>query len=256
MNVRAILKAAEVGLRKNSPQILIAVGIVGTAASIFLMADARPKALEIIDREERKKGSGLTKKEVAKATWKCYIPVALAWTTSAACIASGVNISLRRQAAIGAAYAVSEAARISYRDKVADVVGKKKEEEIRDAIAKDTLANRPLLEGTQVYDTGLGKTLCFDAWCGRYCLCDIEAIRRAANTIWSQILSDGSASLNDFYYEIKLPASMSGDILGWDTRCDKFDLYFSSQLAGEDNTPCLVFDFAHYPNSDFDRYYK
>lgn len=256
MNVRAILKAAEVGLRKNSPQILVAVGIIGTAASIFLMADARPKALEIIDREERKKGSGLTKKEVAKATWKCYIPVALAWTTSAACIASGVNISLRRQAAIGAAYVVSEAARINYRDKVVDVVGKKKEEEIRDAIAKDTLANRPLLEGTQVYDTGLGKTLCFDAWCGRYCLCDIEAIRRAANTIWSQILSDGSASLNDFYYEIKLPASRSGDILGWDTRCDKFDLYFSSQLAGEDNTPCLVFDFAHYPNSDFDRYYK
>lgn len=256
MNVRAILKAAEVGLRKNSPQILVAVGIIGTAASIFLMADARPKALEIIDREERKKGSGLTKKEVAKATWKCYIPVALAWTTSAACIASGVNVSLRRQAAIGAAYAVSEAARINYRDKVVDVVGKKKEEEIRDAIAKDTLANRPLLEGTQVYDTGLGKTLCFDAWCGRYCLCDIEAIRRAANTIWSQILSDGSASLNDFYYEIKLPASRSGDILGWDTRCDKFDLYFSSQLAGEDNTPCLVFDFAHYPNSDFDRYYK
>lgn len=256
MNVRAILKAAEVGLRKNSPQILVAVGIVGTAASIFLMADARPKALEIIDREERKKGSGLTKKEVAKATWKCYIPVALAWTTSTACIASGVNISLRRQAAIGAAYVVSEAARINYRDKVVDVVGKKKEEEIRDAIAKDTIANRPLLEGTQVYDTGLGKTLCFDAWCGRYCLCDIEAIRRAANTIWSQILSDGSASLNDFYYEIKLPASRSGDILGWDTRCDKFDLYFSSQLAGEDNTPCLVFDFAHYPNSDFDRYYK
>lgn len=256
MNVRAILKAAEVGLRKNSPQILVAVGIVGTAASIFLMADARPKALEIIDREERKKGSGLTKKEVAKATWKCYIPVALAWTTSAACIASGVNISLRRQAAIGAAYVVSEAARINYRDKVVDVVGKKKEEEIRDAIAKDTLANRPLLEGTQVYDTGLGKTLCFDVWCGRYCLCDIEAIRRAANTIWSQILNDGSASLNDFYYEINLPESRSGDILGWDTRCDKFDLYFSSQLAGEDNTPCLVFDFKHYPNSDFDRYYK
>lgn len=256
MNVRAILKAAEVGLRKNSPQILVAVGIVGTAASIFLMADARPKALEIIDREERKKGSGLTKKEVAKATWKCYIPVALAWTTSAACIASGVNISLRRQAAIGAAYVVSEAARINYRDKVVDVVGKKKEEEIRDAIAKDTLANRPLLEGTQVYDTGLGKTLCFDAWCGRYCLCDIEAIRRAANTVWSQILNDGSASLNDFYYEINLPESRSGDILGWDTRCDKFDLYFSSQLAGEDNTPCLVFDFKHYPNSDFDRYYK
>ena len=256
MNVRAILKAAEVGLRKNSPQILVAVGIIGTAASIFLMADARPKALEIIDREERKKGSGLTKKEVAKATWKCYIPVALAWTTSAACIASGVNISLRRQAAIGAAYAVSEAARINYRDKVVDVVGKKKEEEIRDAIAKDTLANRPLLEGTQVYDTGLGKTLCFDAWCGRYCLCDIEAIRRAANTVWSQILNDGSASLNDFYYEINLPESRSGDILGWDTRCDKFDLYFSSQLAGEDNTPCLVFDFKHYPNSDFDRYYK
>ena len=256
MNVRAILKAAEVGLRKNSPQILVAVGIIGTAASIFLMADARPKALEIIDREERKKGSGLTKKEVAKATWKCYIPVALAWTTSAACIASGVNVSLRRQAAIGAAYAVSEAARINYRDKVVDVVGKKKEEEIRDAIAKDTLANRPLLEGTQVYDTGLGKTLCFDAWCGRYCLCDIEAIRRAANTVWSQILNDGSASLNDFYYEINLPESRSGDILGWDTRCDKFDLYFSSQLAGEDNTPCLVFDFKHYPNSDFDRYYK
>ena len=256
MNVRAILKAAEVGLRKNSPQILVAVGIVGTAASLLLMADARPKALEIIDREERKKGSGLTKKEVVKATWKCYIPVALAWTTSAACIASGVNVSLRRQAAIGAAYAVSEAARINYRDKVVNVVGKKKEEEIRDAIAKDTLANRPLLEGTQVYDTGLGKTLCFDAWCGRYCLCDIEAIRRAANTIWSQILNDGSASLNDFYYEINLPESRSGDILGWDTRCDKFDLYFSSQLAGEDNTPCLVFDFKHYPNSDFDRYYK
>lgn len=256
MNVRAILKAAEVGLRKNSPQILVAVGIIGTAASILLMADARPKALEIIDREERKKGSGLTKKEVVKATWKCYIPVALAWTTSAACIASGVNVSLRRQAAIGAAYAVSEAARINYRDKVVDVVGKKKEEEIRDAIAKDTLANRPLLEGTQVYDTGLGKTLCFDAWCGRYCLCDIEAIRRAANTVWSQILNDGSASLNDFYYEINLPESRSGDILGWDTRCDKFDLYFSSQLAGEDNTPCLVFDFKHYPNSDFDRYYK
>ena len=256
MNIRAFLKAAEVGLRKNSPQILVGIGIVGMAASVFLMADARPKALEIIDREERKKGSRLTKKEAAKATWKCYIPVALTWTTSAACVASGVNITLRRQAAIGAAYAVSEAARINYRDKVVDVVGKKKEEEIRDAIAKDTIANRPLLDGTEVFDTGLGKTLCFDAWCGRYCLCDIEAIRRAANTIWSQILNEGSARLNDFYYELKLPESRSGDVLGWDTRCDRFDLYFSSQLAGQDSTPCLVFDFTHYPYSEFDYFSK
>ena len=132
-----------------------------------------------------------------------------------------------------------------------ETYGEKKEKEVRNAIAKDKIEKNPV-SSNEVILTKKGDTLCYDALSGRYFKSDIEKLKRCMNEINRQILNDGSASLNDFYYEIGLDSIKIGDDLGWDTRQGLVDIDFSSQLAS-DGTPCLVLDFSIAPVYDYYR---
>ena len=127
-------------LVKHSPEILTGIGIAGMVTAAVMVGRATPKALILI--EERKEETGvaqLAPVETVKATWKCYIPAAIVGTTSIFCIIGGTSASLRRNAALATAYAISENALKEYREKVVEEIGEKKERVIRDAIAKDRI---------------------------------------------------------------------------------------------------------------------
>ena len=237
-------------IKKHSPEILTGIGIAGMITTTVMAVRATPKALILI--EERKEEIGAEKLEamdMVKTTWACYIPAAITGTLSVACLIGASSVNARRNAALATAYTLSESALKDYQGKVIEMFGEKKNEAVKDAVAKDKVEKNPVVT-REVIITEKGNTLCYDAISGRYFKSDIEKIKKAECELNRQMLDDMSVSLNDFYYEIGLDSVKLGDELGWNVDSGYIDLSFSSQLAS-DGTPCLVIDYTIAPRYDF-----
>lgn len=227
-------------LEKNSPLLLTGCAVVGVVTTTVLTIKATPEAMKIIEEEKQKKEE-ITKVEVVKLTWQCYIPTAIMGGITIACMVGATSINLKRNAAIVALYSLSKDNLKEYQEKVKEFVGDKKAEEIKDEIMKDRIEYNPY-NTEQVIQTGKGNTLCYDSFSGRYFTNDIENIRRIVNDLNWTMLSDMRVSLNDFYYALGLGPVKMGDDYGWDI--DRpIDMKFSSQLQPETKQPCLVLDY-------------
>ena len=237
-------------IKKHSPEILTGIGIAGMITTTVMAVRATPKALILI--EERKEEIGAEKLEamdMVKTTWACYIPAAITGTLSVACLIGASSVNARRNAALATAYTLSESALKDYQGKVIEMFGEKKNEAVKDAVAKDKVEKNPVVT-REVIITEKGNTLCYDALSGRYFKSDIEKIKKAECELNRQMLDDMYVSLNDFYYEIGLDSVKLGDELGWNVDSGYIDLSFSSQLAS-DGTPCLVIDYSVAPRYDY-----
>ena len=237
-------------IKKHSPEILTGIGIAGMITTTVMAVRATPKALILI--EERKEEIGAEKLEamdMVKTTWACYIPAAITGTLSVACLIGASSVNARRNAALATAYTLSESALKDYQGKVIEMFGEKKNEAVKDAVAKDKVEKNPVVT-REVIITEKGNTLCYDAISGRYFKSDIEKIKKAECELNRQMLDDMYVSLNDFYYEIGLDSVKLGNELGWNVDSGYIDLSFSSQLAS-DGTPCLVIDYSVAPRYDY-----
>lgn len=249
-NISKVLSSVRTSMAKHSPEILTGIGIAGMITTTVMAVRATPKALILI--EERKEEIGAEKLEamdMVKTTWACYIPAAITGTLSVACLIGASSVNARRNAALATAYTLSESALKDYQGKVIEMFGEKKNEAVKDAVAKDKVEKNPVVT-REVIITEKGNTLCYDAISGRYFKSDIEKIKKAECELNRQMLDDMYVSLNDFYYEIGLDSVKLGDELGWNVDSGYIDLSFSSQLAS-DGTPCLVIDYSVAPRYDY-----
>ena len=261
MQLKAIFADLGKAARKHSPEILTGIGIAGMLSTTVLAVRATPKALMLIEEKKReKKFAGeqpeLTKVEVMKTAWKRYIPAAVTGVASVACLVGASSVNARRNAALAAAYALSETTLADYKDKVVETLGEKKAQAVDDAVAKDQIEKNPVVE-TDIFDTGKGLTLCYDSLSGRYFKSDQEWIRRAVNNLNERLNFGEHISLNEFYDEIGLEEIFPmGEDLGWMVNPEYTDkgqirLKFSSQLDSRNN-PCLVVGFANAPRYDYE----
>lgn len=257
---RKDMRKALSALGKHSPEILTGIGIAGMVTATVLAVRATPKALMLIEREKERlneeNGDGeasdvgsLSPKETVRVCWKSYIPATATGAASILCLIGASAVSMKQKAALATACALSETAFRDYREKAAEVVGEKKEQSIRDAVAKEKIEENPP-GNCEIIPTKKGDTLCYDAVSGRYFKSDMEKIRRAENELNRRMMDEMYISLNDFYYEIGLPGISIGEGLGWNIDRGFMDLSFSSQLA-DDGTPCLAIDYLVSPRYDF-----
>ena len=260
MQLKAIFTDLSKAARKHSPEILTGIGIAGMLSTTVLAVRATPKALMLIEEKKReKKFAGgqpeLTKVEIVKTAWKPYIPAAVTGVASVACLVGASSVNARRNAALAAAYALSETTLADYKEKVVETIGEKKAQEVKDVIAKDQIEKNPPSKST-VIATDKGETLCYDSISGRYFKSDIEYIRRAVNNLNERLLFDTHISLNEYYDEIGLEEIFPmGEDLGWTVDPDSankglIELDFSSQLT--EGTPCLVVGFSNAPRYDYE----
>lgn len=244
-------------LSKHSPEILIGIGITGMITTTILAVKATPKALQLMDmRKDELEVDKLTPVETVKTTWKCYVPAAITGAVSIACLVGSHSVNARRNAALATAYKLTETAYSEYRDKVSEVVGEKKERAIRDKISEEQVKSNPVSK-TDVIVTGRGNTLFFEPLSSRYFYSDLEKIKRAENKLNKDIITDAfddGVTLNDFYDEIGLPGTMTGDGLGWNLRVGIIDIYPSAQMAAEgsehEGEPCIVLNYTNPPKYD------
>jgi len=235
-------------ISKNSPHILTGLGCAGVLSTAILAVKATPKALAILEEEEkyreRKHFLPLTKFEKVKMTWQCYIPAGVLGVTTIGCIIGANTVHTRRNAAIASMYALSETAFREYKTKVIEEIGKPKEARIRDEIARDHIKNNPHTNG--VTFVGSGEVLCYDKLSGRYFASSYETIRQKVNDLNYRLRNEMNISLNDLYYELSLEPTPLGDLMEFDIEKGQIEPFYSSQLT-EEGKPCLVFEVEAYP---------
>ena len=261
MNKQTVSKFARdvrMSLSKRSPEILMGIGIAGMITTTVLAVKATPKAILLIeDKKDELEVESLTPIETVKTTWKCYIPAAISGTMSVACLIGSNSVNARRNAALATAYKLSETAFAEYRDGVIETIGEKKEKTVRDKVSEKQIKENPVNK-TDIIVTGKGKTLFFDPLSHRYFYSSIEKIRRAENILNKEINTDpfdAGRTVNDFYTEIGLPTTATGDALGWNLNIGLLDIYLSYQ-GGEEGTefedePCAVLNFYNPPRYEF-----
>lgn len=241
-------------VRKHSPEILTGIGVTGMITSTVLAVKATPKALQLI--EEAKTGNDLycerlPIKSVIKAAWKPYVPAAITMILSASCIVGASAVNTKRNAALATAYAISEKTLLTYKDKVIETIGEKKEKEIREKIAQDELDKKPV-STQQIIVTSKGNTLCMDTISGRLFRSDIDTIKKVVNELNRTMMYQNYISLDEFYTEIGLEPIKSSSRLGWNIDDGLIELDFGACLA-ENEEPCIVVDYARLPKYDFDK---
>ena len=252
------IRGVQMSISKRSPEILIGIGIAGMVTTTVLAVKATPKALELInDKKDELEVDSLTPIETVKATWKCYVPAAVSGAVSIACLLGSHSVNSRRNAALATAYKLSETAFTEYRDSVIETIGEKKEKTIRDKVSEKQIENNPVTK-TEIITVGKGKTLFFDPLSHRYFYSTIDTIKKAENNLNWKINTDPfdyGVTVNDFYDEVGLPTTATGDALGWNLRIGKVDIYTSAQKVENDDEhegePCLVINFVNPPKYEF-----
>lgn len=239
-------------LGKHSPEILTGIGIVGMGCSVITAVKATPKAIMLVEQKKQELDvNHLTPKETFLAVWKPYIPSVVTFMLSAGCIIGASTINYKRNAALGAAYALSERTLIRYRDKVIETLGEKKEHQIRDKVAQDDI-NKNQPSPNQIIVTSKGNTLCKDMISGRYFRSDIETIKQTINKLNRRLTYDHYISLNEFYGELGLDDIKNGDLMGWNLDNGLIEPSFNACIT-ENDEPCIVFDVDISPKYDFDK---
>lgn len=252
MKLASVAKIAEKFVADNSPAILTGVGVTGVITTVILTGKATVKAERILRQDAfDNQGNVFFDHDIrdrARLTWRCYIPPAIATTTTVAAIVCANQIGTRRAAAVAAAYSLSEKAFAEYKDKVAEKLGVKQEQSVCDELAQDRVSANPPQE---VIVVGDGDVLCYDSMTGRYFQSNMERIRSAQNSINEILLNHMYASLDDFYNMIGLSSTAFTEEVGWNV--DRpLKIIFSTVIA-EGGKPCLVVDYETVPIRGYNR---
>lgn len=257
MNLKALTKTARRTLSRNSSKILLGLGIAGAFTAVGFAISATPKAMILL--EEKKQELGVEKldaKTIVKTAAPVYIPTAISMGISTGCIIAASSVNDRRNAALAAAYTMSETALRSYQDKVVEMVGPEKAKEIKEAVALDNMAKCPEPKNSPVATPkkpDIGNDFyndpikCWESLSGTYFFTSRNMLEKAINGVNKQLLSDFRVTENDLFDYLGIDHNRNGDLLGWDTETTlEISTFYTSKLD-DDGTPCLVLDYSTPP---------
>lgn len=242
-------------VKEHSPEILVSAGVVGMATSTVLAVRATPKALQKIEEKKEELDTDyLTKKELIQTTWKDYLPSAGIGLVSAACIVLGTSQNVKRNTALATVYAISENTLKEYQRKTKEVVGEEKAKEIDREVAKSrarrSLSERPVVvednSSEYIIYTGLGNTLIYDTFSGRWFRASVNSVDAAVNKINKKLNNEFIMTVNDFFMELNIPVVGAGNLIGWKSDKDEMVVSYDSDVnkMGE---PYLILTYTNRP---------
>ena len=251
---KTFFKTAQKFLSEHTPEILTGLGAAGVVVTAVFSVKATPKALQAIENKKKELHTDkLSVKDTIKCSWKYYVPAGLSGAASIACILGANAVNAKRYGALVAAYKLSETAITEYREKVEQTIGKEKEQQIRETVMRDKIAQNPP-SSSEIIKTGKGDTLCYDNTCGRYFYSSKIEIENITNELNRKMNNGEEISLNDFYSELGLYPTDVGSTIGWRADWSLIKPHFTTQLADDGRTPCLVVGFWYPPKYGYDKY--
>lgn len=266
MTFQTVLKAAEKFVMDNSPTILTSIGAAGTITTALVAGRGAYRvgmdaSTQYHEELEARRSHGiedlghanlptelLEPKHLIKTYWKEFIPAAIMGTASVTCIIMANRIGTRRTAAIAAAFKLSEELSEQYREKVAEALGKQKNEAVRADAAKEQMLKAP--DSSMIVVAG-SEVLFFDMWSGRWFKSEMETVRRAVNEINHQVNNHYFASLTEFYDKIGLGRTDISDQFGWNTD-QLLEVTYDAVLM-DDGRPAISIDYNKTPIRGYDR---
>lgn len=245
MKLRTIGKTSEKFVLDNSPAILTGLGVVGTIGTAYFTGTATIKAVRLMDhaKENPENVPGPVLNWKSLDVLKLYIPPAALGILTCGAILGANHVNTRRAAGLAAAYSITDKAFNDYKEKVTQKLGEKKEQTLRDEIAKEKIDANPPQQSMVIIEGD--RVLCYDLYSGRYFHSTMETLKKAQNDLNYRIIQDMYASLNDLYMMIDLDRIELGEEVGWTTD-HLLEMQFSTQLT-ENQTPCLTLEFGIKP---------
>lgn len=251
-HITSIAEGARKFVVDNSPMILTGMAVAGVVTVAVLAAKASPRAVQDIQHAESERTEPLSTTEKVQLTYHYFIPAAVAGSLTIGAIIMAQSINSRRQAAFISAYTIAETRYREYQKKVAETLGDQKEQQIHDDVSAKIARDNPLGD-REVYVTGKGHIQTYDPMSDRYFTADFPTLQQAEIDTNYQILSEGYASLNDFYSRCGLSSIPLGEEVGW-TSDKKLELRITTMQNQEDNSPCFAIAFYTDPVRNYYRF--
>lgn len=258
MSITSLARRAGKVTANNAPAILTAIGVTGAITTAVLAGKASFKAADVLRDHilEKKEAAGedervfVEHKEIFELTWKLYVPAVGTAALTVAAIVMSNRISTRRAAALASAYTASQEFFKEYKKAVVDKIGKEKEKEVREDVARKAIEkNPPVILQTDKS----GKCWIHDVYSEQMILSSPIDLDRAVNEINFQIINNGFATLSDFYNELGATHGNFAREIGW-TSPNKLELDIGS-TRDPDGMPVLTLDFRTQPVREHGSHY-
>lgn len=229
MNLKLALKVFSKGVVKNLPTILGCVAVGGLFGSVTTAIIDTPKAIKKIDEAKMDKAEKLERElnedaldiykddtgafmlsKIKLTPWE-YITILVPtyWKTgvcvllTTGCILGANHINQNRIAMLLAALKLKEKELKEQEDKIKELFGDKKHEELRTEIAKDHLLSVP--NEDEVSQTGCGDALFYEPILQRYFRSSLSSVKNGWVMFKDQMRDNDEATLTDLYYFWSIP---------------------------------------------------
>lgn len=271
-------------LKKYSPEILTAAGVIGTVGSTVLACKATLKVEDILDEAKKKsnlinavhdgeievdaeytdkdysKDLLVNRTQTAVKLIKLYGPAITLGALSITAILGGQHILRKRNVAVMAAYKLCEESFANYRARVKDELGEEKDHQFYYGITEETVKDKVKSKDgkTKTVTTKVEKVP--DHLCSQYARFFDEAnenwdkspeqnmyfLKMVQNQMNDKLKARGHVFLNEVYDALGFERSEAGQLVGWVWNKDN-----TAMEAGDGYIDFGIFDGNSYAKRAF-----
>jgi hypothetical protein len=240
MNLPKLLSTTSFVLKRNSPTILMILGIGGVITSAVMACKATLKVEEVLDKSKRdidkikaskdalleypdyKKDLTLVYGRTTLEFLKMYGPAILLCTASVSALLGSHGIMRKRNLALTAAVKTVEKAFKSYRKRVIDELGAEKDREFKHGIKTEEIIikenGKKVKKKVEVVTDPSCYARFFDETCSQWQKTpeyNFVFLKAQQNYLNDLLTSRGHVFLNEVYENLGLQHSQAGALVGW-----------------------------------------
>lgn len=238
--LRALASIASKYAKDNMPKLLTAGSVLCLGGAVYYTGKGTVQAVRLVDKKALEKGAPLTTGEKIKEVWPCYVQAAAATLGSAGCAIGATHVLLTQNTALMAALAASEAKNHGLMEKAEGLLAGE-EADIPEE-APETAAPSSTADPNAVISTGNGNEKFKDAVSGREFYSRREYITEQAVKVSNAVITDGSQTMNDLYFNLGIGSCDAGEAYGFNQSCWPVTPHYSIE-SGRFGEPVTVVDF-------------
>ena len=238
-------KSIKKSLSKNKSKIYTGIGVGLLISSNITTAIATYKNADYMKKLKVAYKQGIiTKKEYALAllnnVGKYYIP-----SISSVLLGSGFVIASDKKdaakyAALTTLYDHKDKCIDKIKNSIKEQYGERKLNKLNDDMASKELTNKEIPDNIIIYNDDT-DSLFYETFSGRYFKMNVEKFKQLINDVNHRLLNEMFISINELYYELKLPYVDSGNLIGFNIDDGLIEYTMSAQL--KDDKPVIVVSF-------------
>ena len=197
---------------RKLPEILGGIGMGGFIFATIKAVEATPKAMKQIEEDKAE-----TTSEKIRSGWRYYILPGVGIIIGGVCVISALTVYHKRTINLATMCLGYEQLLAKQYEKTEEIVGKKKAEQIKDAVALDPVESQtePVSESGIIH-TGYGNTLFYESITGRFFRSSIERVNSAELKLGKMLMNEVRVTATDWFDLLNIPKTDISDGCVWD----------------------------------------